>query len=200
MARAFEPIEQHFVGTVEELGHFLVDYVLFRHALRPPEAKGDYLALAPIRGVEQLWVLRRFNEAGVELSSGLQGEGTFALSQMTAEPPRARYICRPLTEVCAQLALHIGREIERNRYDIPQGQQVTEKGTKLRGKRGMQFDTEKKLAELRCIRRDGIQCGSIPKRHTAMQLADITYKTWKKHAPELYAKWSDKTYTEQIVE
>jgi hypothetical protein len=62
------------------------------------------------------YVLKRFNKQSQELTKNWQGEGTWALSQMTADPPRARFICRPLTATCQKVALAIAREIEKGGY------------------------------------------------------------------------------------
>ena len=62
-------------------------------------------------------------------------------------------------------------------------------------KRGMQLRTEYSLKQLREIRLEAIKNSTpIPKKEAAMGRANITDKTWRKHDPELWARWDDKGY------
>lgn len=75
------------------------------------------------------------------------------------------------------------------------GRVGTGKPEKPKQKRGANLQTEHALSTLRDLRNDAILYNRpIPKRVTAMSIANITAKTWRKHDQELYAKWFDKSY------
>jgi hypothetical protein len=209
MREAFEPIEQHFSGTVEELAHFLYDYDLLRYALRPPGSKGDYLVLAPVAALSYFYVLKRISKQGKELTKNWQGEGTWALSQMTMDPPRARFICRPLTKACKKVALAIAREIESGGYK-PGALQVrrgaaaragSRKPLRPKQGRGPQAKTLHALQQLREMRSEALRNHRpIPTKKAAMSAAGITDKTWLKYDPGLCAGWSDKDFESENPE
>lgn len=199
----FEPIEQHFNGTVKELAGFLYDYDLLRHGFQPPGSNGDYLVLTSVGGVEDLYTLRKFSAEGMELTNTLEGEGTWALTQMTAGPPRSRFICRPLTQACQEMALAIAGEIQRNGYGPaasdpvggPSEQPNKARVRKSQHKRGPQLKTRLGLSELQEIRAEALENHKpIPKKGAALSRAGITDKTWRKYDPQLAARWFDKDY------
>lgn len=64
-----------------------------------------------------------------------------------------------------------------------------------KAKRGAQLETEESLKKLRLIRFESIKNNRpIPTRAAAMDEAGITDKTWKKYAPDLWAKWFETDY------
>ena len=61
--------------------------------------------------------------------------------------------------------------------------------------RAMRDKTRHALQKLREIRLDAIRSNrAIPKKEVAMQDAQITKKTWREHARDLWAGWYDKDF------
>ncbi len=91
-------------------------------------------------------------------------------------------------------AMSIWKEIK-SALERAGGQADSTAHPKPKKKRGMQLGTEYGLKQLREIRLEAIKNGTpIPKKEAAMGRANITDKTWRKHDPELWARWDDKGY------
>lgn len=65
---------------------------------------------------------------------------------------------------------------------------------KPKQERGAHIATEYKIKDLQKIRSDAIKNNQqIPKRKAAAGMVSIDYKTWKKHAPDLFNKWDNES-------
>ena len=136
--KIFEPIEQNFGGSTEELREF-INAFLVRHAPRTnqPEGFSEYLVVTPALEPESFFVERVFAKT-VKDAEGMRlgfdkgrtrQEGTIRIrpteipipSTSMVDPHCAAFTCRPLTEDCKKLALSIAEDIKRKGYDLPGG-------------------------------------------------------------------------------